>query len=278
MCVFDYELFSFNARGINGKLKRNMLFNHLKRKSDKGIFLLQETHSCLDSELEWKREWGGEAFFSHCTTQSAGVAILFSPGLNVTFKEEPTNHPGRTQFIKINTGDPDNETLIVNVYAPTRNMVIEQITFLDKLKQQINSIDFVHLITGGDWNTIFDPKLDKQGGTLTNCMNEYTSNLKNFIEIYELVDVIRLFNPDRKLFTRVQRTPLIFTRLDHWLVSEHLCNLITGCKVQPGIKSDHSIIQLNLDTKQNYRGKGFWKFNSSLLHDPDYVKKNQRSC
>ena len=42
----------------------------------------------------------------------------------------------------------------------------------------------------------------------------------------------------------------------------------------PGIlQSDHSLLKLSLmsGNKQN-RGKGFWKFNSSLLHDSVYVE------
>ena len=183
MCDLDFELFSFNTRGIGDKVKRNMIFNHLKKKSKKGIFLLQETHSCIENELLWKREWEGEIYFSHGTGNSCGVAILISPGLNITVKEELSDQPGRTQFLRINIGDKDSEILIVNIYAPTRNKVHEQISFLSKLKNQINCLDFVHIITGGDWNMIFDPKLDKQGGTTANCVNEYIlQTLKNLLK------------------------------------------------------------------------------------------------
>ncbi len=36
------------------KLMRNIVFNHLKKKSKKGIFLLQETHSCKEFEKNGK--------------------------------------------------------------------------------------------------------------------------------------------------------------------------------------------------------------------------------
>jgi hypothetical protein len=39
----------------------------------------------------------------------------------------------------------------------------------------------------------------------------------------------------------------------------------------PGVHSDHSIISVEIGKNLETRGKGFWKFNSSLLHDPDYV-------
>ena len=271
MCDVQYDLFSFNARGLGGKIKRNAIFNHLKRKSSRGIFLLQETHSCPDFESAWKKEWGGDIYFSHSTRDSCGTAILLSPGLDIACTEEPTNHEGRTQFLRINANNPDSDTLIVNVYAPTRNKVDEQIRFLDKLKDQLKTFDYVHLLMGGDWNTIFNPKLDKQGGNMINCTNEYTHDLVNFMETYDLVDIIRLTHPDKTIFTRVQRNPLVLSRIDHWLISEHICNMVTVCKVQPGLQSDHSIINLKINNSPQSRGKGFWKFNSSLLHDVTYV-------
>jgi hypothetical protein len=52
-----------------------------------------------------------------------------------------------------------------------------------------------------------------------------------------------------------------------------MCNYISSATVLPGIKSDHSIINLNLSTNNNKRGRGFWKFNSQLLHDSLYIEK-----
>ena len=38
------------------------------------------------------------------------------------------------------------------------------------------------------------------------------------------------------------------------------------------IRSDHSLIDMQLDLNQIDRGKGYWKFNNSLLTDPNYAK------
>ena len=43
-------------------------------------------------------------------------------------------------------------------------------------------------------------------------------------------------------------------------------------RILPGIQSDHSLLELNLDPSQNQeRGRGFWKFPEFLLHDREYV-------
>ena len=43
---------------------------------------------------------------------------------------------------------------------------------------------------------------------MINCTNQYTQDLVNFMETYELVDIIRLTHPDKKIFTQVQRNPV----------------------------------------------------------------------
>ena len=40
-----------------------------------------------------------------------------------------------------------------------------------------------------------------------------------------------------------------------------------------GFKTDHSLISINLATHSNQWGPGYWKLNTSLLSDNDYVNK-----
>ncbi len=42
---------------------------------------LQETHSTVDNEADWKKEWDGEVCLSHKSNNSGGVGILFSKDL-----------------------------------------------------------------------------------------------------------------------------------------------------------------------------------------------------
>ena len=42
--------------------------------------------------------------------------------------------------------------------------------------------------------------------------------------------------------------------------------------IKPSIKTDHSLLTLNLNLKEGIRhGPGFWKFNTSLLIDKEYI-------
>ena len=63
------------------------------------------------------------------------------------------------------------------------------------------------------------------------------------------------------------------TRLDYFLVSFGISNLIETSSICPSILTDHSLIKIVICIYTNKRGLGYWKFNCTLLRDPEYVKK-----
>ena len=56
-------------------------------------------------------------------------------------------------------------------------------------------------------------------------------------------------------------------RLDFFLVSSELMTLIDKVTISPGYRSDQAMIELHITFTKFERGKGFWKFNNSLLND-----------
>jgi hypothetical protein len=99
--------------------------------------------------------------------------------------------------------------------------------------------------------------------------------LKTYIEEYDLIDIWRKQHNDEAQFTYhcKTRNEYIFTRLDYFLVSFGISNLIQTSSINSSILTDHSLIKIKLELVNNKRGPGFWKFNCSLLHDTDYVSK-----
>ena len=90
----DLHLISFNARGLRQPKKRRQLFSFLhNRKAD--IILLQETHTCVNDETQWTQEWGNSILFSHGSTNSRGVAIMFKPHSPCTIGKVTTHPFGR---------------------------------------------------------------------------------------------------------------------------------------------------------------------------------------
>jgi len=65
---------------------------------------------------------------------------------------------------------------------------------------------------------------------------------------------------------------MIFCRLDYWLISNALHDLVKATDIIPAIKTDHAAISLALVNDSNdIKGPGLWKMNCSLLEDEDYV-------
>ncbi len=114
------------------------------------------------------------------STDSCGVAILISPGLDLNITKENTSNQGGAQYIKIQIKEGE-DILICNIYAPMRNKVEERLVFLAAVKSYLETFEYVHFLLGGDFNIIFQPESDKQGGDLLNCTNQYTTELLNYI-------------------------------------------------------------------------------------------------
>ena len=61
-------------------------------------------------------------------------------------------------------------------------------------------------------------------------------------------------------------------RLDFFLTSFDCCLYTSDTCIIPGYRSDHSGILFDLTLNENERGRGYWKFNNSLLKDQNYIK------
>ena len=155
----NVDLFCLNVNGMGDKTKRVAVLTKL-RKMGKGIFLLQETHSTKSEELKWKDEWGCKnIIFSHGTSNSKGVAILFSNDLEYKLLKMETDNEGR--YIIVDILYNDRILTIANLYAPTRQYEKEQIEVFTSFKRKVALFTVENLILGGDWNLYLDPKMDK---------------------------------------------------------------------------------------------------------------------
>ena len=157
----DLKIISLNVRGLGNNKKRVSVFRWLKnQKAD--IVFLQECHKTEETEHLFKREWNGQAVFSHGTSQSRGVAILMQNNLDVIVKDEIYKSPnGRLLILDVSIKDSNFK--LVNLYAP--NIEGEQIAFYNTVKNVLKRFKLdaeENIIMGGDFNIIFDPELEKK--------------------------------------------------------------------------------------------------------------------
>ena len=269
MAEIDLQIFSLNCNGLNDDVKRNAVFSKLKR-SAAGIYLLQETHSTLKIEQRWQHEWGNKAmYFSHGTSNSRGVAIIITNNYDANIVNIRRDTEGRILIVDLERRG--TIYTIGNLYAPTRNFEREQQNVFNEFTTHLNCMKNEHTILGGDFNLYMDPRLDKLDNRPEHHDNRnYREDIISYLEVNNLVDAWRTVNPDRKFFTWHRGNKR--SRLDYFFCSDHLLNFIENVNILPGVLSDHSLLKLTLKSgNDQIKGRGFWKFNSSLLHDSIYV-------
>ena len=265
----DINVFSQNVDGLGScEIKRQTIFDHLNRKGE-GIFMLQETHSTPCLEQKFKDQFGSDKmYFSHGRPNSCGVLIAISGNYEAKVINKINDNQGR--FIILDVERNGYIYRLGNFYAPTRCFEQQQIPALANFGQEIFESPTENIITGGDWN-LYMSKLDKLDTMPDSNDNKtYRQHVKSFLEVNSMVDVWRNQNPNVKMFTWHRGNTR--SRLDYFFCSEHLLNNLADVSILPSVRSDHSLLHLmiNSHTTQN-RGKGFWKWNSNLIHDQIYV-------
>ena len=148
---------TFNVKGLGDSSKRKQLFHWLKL-NKYSICLLQELH-CQEHTFDiWKKEWGGEAFFSGNSSNSTGVGILVNSNFAYTVTDYNNLIEGRMQALKLSINEKDY--LFLNIYAP--NNPTNNKKNLNKIEEFIILNDTESLIVGGDYNTIINIDKDKK--------------------------------------------------------------------------------------------------------------------
>ena len=266
----NFKIVSQNVKGLKAdKVKRQTVFNYLKENGD--IAFLQETHSTPDTEELWKKECDCEVFFSHGTSQSCGVMVFFSKKLDIEVTEKIIDSDGR--FILLKCIVQGTKILLYNVYAPNNEK--DHVTFLFSLKDKLDSLDtndYEYMIGAGDWNFTFE-KNDRSGGNYNYKKWEKSANILDEInEKFDLIDIWRVRNPEKRRFTWRRTKPVIQSRLDRFYISDTMQYNISKTDIIPGICSDHSSIILSIKpTKSTKSGPNFWKFNNSLLKNENFT-------
>ena len=93
------------------------------------------------------------------------------------------------------------------------------------------------------------------------------------ISEHNLIDIFRELNPDLKKFSWKKWGTTKFARLDYFLISDSLLPYyVEKTEILQSCFSDHSPILLDIDFAKFQRGRGFWKFNNSLLKDQNFVE------
>ena len=110
----NFNIITYNVKGIRERVKRNKIFKYIKEKLKDGIAFFQETHSIENDLAIWRNEWDGEIFINHGTSNSKGVMIGISRDLEYNVLKYDCDEEGRIQILSIIY--KDTKFLLINIY------------------------------------------------------------------------------------------------------------------------------------------------------------------
>ena len=262
----NVSILSMNVRGISSSVKkRTDIFSWVKDKKA-SVVCLQETHSSKEVEKDWEDEWGGKCYFSHHSTRSAGVCVMFKQGLDFTVHDSIIDSDGR--YIILDVSLYKQRVTLTALYG----FNTDNADFFHEILCKVMTFSNTSFLFCGDWNVVQDCSIDNfniQSNRNPNCRKK----IEEIKENLELVDPWRICHPEARRYTWRQSKPVRQSRLDYFLVSDDLFSLMKTTSVIPGYRTDHSAVMFTYSACLGKRGRGYWKFNSQLLRDREYVNK-----
>ena len=261
----SFKIYSFNANSIGRNPKRQKVLFYLKKKNPDFIFAC-DTRICKSIENIVREEWGGTCIFNSFSSQARGVAIFLKKDCTAKILDKFCDTEGNILAILINY--QDKKILMEGLYGPNLDTPS---FYSEKAFKKIIDWKPDYSIFAGDFNVVLDPKIDTKNYLHVNnpqAMQELKRQMQNF----NLVDIWRELHPDKKTYTWQKYNENKYSRLDFFLISSSLLPFVQSAEIVSGFCSDHSGIILEVDFSKFQRGRGFWKFNTSLLKEPEYLK------
>ena len=248
-----------NANGLADREKRVKVLQLLKEMRY-DILFLQETHF---SEC---REWSGDAFYAFHSVYSAGVAILFSRGLQAEPALVHSSEDGRLCVVDIHL---DNRRIrLINVYAP--NNPQERVYFFNERIEPFLTTDGINVL-GGDFNCVTSVLNDSLRHSPNTLSQVGSDELLELTERYGLVDTYRSEFPEGSELTWIGHNGRQGSRIDRFFVPSLLK---TKSKFETFPYSDHKVVICDIKSvaQSDNVGTSYFKLNTSVLNDTKYKK------
>ena len=236
------------------------------------IVIFQETHSTESTAQVWANEWGGEVIFSHGETNARGIAMFIRKNPKFIVEDIERDKAGR--YIIFNIEENREKVSCVAIYAPNQ----DRPEFFKDIAKRLQNRREKKLIVG-DFNVVLDVEKDR--------LNTYYNNQKakeeilNLMDEYMLTEIWRDRNPESKMFSWTNKRSIDdprvrASRIDYALISYGLDQNVEHCTYVSSTHTDHRAYLIVVDLNPIERGTGFWKFNSSLLRDKDFLHQMGR--
>ena len=148
-------MLSANCQGLRDFKKRVDVIQYFKE-TGAHIICLQDTHLTEKDTQKFCNIWPGKFYLRGKTTNSRGVAVLFSKTFE--FKVKSVNNDKDGNLLHLDIEISDNKIKLVNIYAPNIDSPGFFRNIENLLLQPQTSYDFT--IICGDFNLVLDPVKD----------------------------------------------------------------------------------------------------------------------
>ena len=179
-------------------------------------------------------------FHANGNEKKAGVAILISD--TIDFKIKTITRDKEGQYLLIKGSIQEEDTTIVNIYAPNIGAPQYIRQMLTAIRGKIDS----STIIVGDFNTPLSP-IDRSSKMK---INKETQALNDTLNKMDLIDIYMTFHPKTEyaFFSSAHET---FSRIDHILGHKSSLGKFKKTEIISSIFSDHNAMRLDI----NYRKK-----------------------
>ena len=128
-----------------------------------------------------------------------------------------------------------------------------------------------HKIIIGDFNLALDVEMDRLNTYCNN--NKARDKVLDMCEHYHMVDIWRVRNQDCREYSWIKKGsyPKKASRIDFVLVSNGLDQKVEIVQYLSSIYTDHRAIYMVVELISADRGVGYWKFNTSLLKNMEFL-------
>ena len=257
------KVLSVNVQGLQDRIKRADVIDYMQLKNP-DIICLEDTHWVGKNYDDIRRLWPGEVVIHGKKTNSRGVAILFGKDFEYKIENKFTDEIGNLLSLDICTNNIKIKLIVV--YAPNNDDPL----FFETINTLVQENNHDYALICGDMNLVLNPDIDSYNYKNVNNPN----SRKKLIEIMDkqnLVDFFRHCNPNLKRYSWRRTNPIKQARLDYFIGSASLTDLITGCTIKSSYRSDHSILELKILINKFTRNKGRWQLNTSLLTNLEFI-------
>ncbi len=202
---------------------------------------MQETHLTNKNILQYHWKYGSVQSFGR--SNSCGVAILYNKTYFDEILEESQDKNGR--FCSVLVRKDGELLLFVNCYAPNNHY--DAINFLNEVEHEIgrylNKHPMTNVIMSGDFNVIFDTKVDSIGRNQTKQEVKVVEKIKRIQTLFNMKDTFRTLNTYGGFTWGKNNPTFLRSRLDYIFSTETFHTKLISSTVNSWIcESDHSFL------------------------------------